>query len=62
MLTLSEAIRNRRLTEFVAQEEARGIGPAERKKLDKAIEGLIKQPQSKDQTLRSPSDDGSHGT
>jgi len=40
MLTLSEALKTDRLREFVAQEEARGIGPASRKKLDAAIKRL----------------------
>lgn len=33
MITLSEATRTGRLAEFIAQEEARGIGPADKKKL-----------------------------
>lgn len=59
MLTLSEALKADRLAEFVRQEEARGIGPAERKKLDKAIARLIKQPRLADRTSRSASGDGS---
>jgi hypothetical protein len=62
MLTLSNALKTGRLREFVAQEEARGVGPADRKALDRALRRLIKQPRSEDRTSRSPSDDGSTGT
>jgi hypothetical protein len=61
MLTLSEAIKNGRLQEFIAQEEARGVGSINRAELDCALTKIIKAPQSKDQTLRSPSRDGSTG-
>lgn len=60
-LTLSEAVKNGRLQEFIAQEEARGIGPANEADVLKAIERLAKPPQSKDRTSRSPSRDGSSG-
>jgi len=33
MLTLTEALRTGRLAEFAAQEEKRGVGPVERRKL-----------------------------
>jgi hypothetical protein len=36
-LTLSEAIKTHRLQEFIAQEEARGVRPANEKDLEKAI-------------------------
>jgi hypothetical protein len=36
-LSLAEAIKTGRLEEFIAQEEARGIGPAKRKDLDRAL-------------------------
>jgi hypothetical protein len=62
MLTLSKALKNGQLREFIAQEEARGIGPASRKELDKAIKALAtKLPQPEDQTSRSTSRDGSRG-
>jgi hypothetical protein len=62
MLTLSEAIRTDRLREFVAQEEQRGIGPADRKELDEAIKRLALTPlKSADRTSRSSSRGGSRG-
>lgn len=61
-LTLNEAIRTGRMADFVQQEEARGIGGADRATLDNALERLIRQPRSEDRTSRSPSDDGSTGT
>jgi hypothetical protein len=59
MLSLSEAIQSGRLAEFITQEEKRGIGPADRKKLDAAIRRLATQPQSEDRASRSSSGDGS---
>jgi len=38
MLTLKEALRTNRLEEFIKQAEAEGIGPADREKLDQALE------------------------
>lgn len=37
MLTLAEAIKTGRLQEFIAQEEKRGIGPADCRDLERAI-------------------------
>jgi hypothetical protein len=53
VLTLAEAMKSGRLQEFIAQEEARGIGPADRAKLDRALAKVIKSPKSEDQTSRS---------
>lgn len=61
MLTLVNALREGRLDEFIAQEEARGVGPADKANLDHALEALIRQPQSEDRTSRSASPDGSTG-
>ncbi len=62
MITLTQAIKDGRLQEFIAQEEARGIGPAERKKLDATIKRLATTPlKSKDRTSRSSSGGGSNG-
>lgn len=61
MLTLSDALKANRLREFVAQEEARGIGPADRKKLDALIKKATTPQQSKDRTSRSASHGGSRG-
>jgi hypothetical protein len=62
MLTLSEALKTGKIAEFVKQEEARGIGPVSRKKLDAAIKQLATTPpKSKDRTSRSTSGGGSNG-
>ena len=37
-LSLTEAIRSNRLQEFIAQEESRGVEPATRKDLDRALQ------------------------
>lgn len=58
-LTLSEAINSNRINEFIAQEEARGIAPADLVELEAAIERLATQPQSEGRTSRSSSGDGS---
>jgi len=64
-VSLSEAIRTRRLADFIAQEEARGIGPAKRKVLDDAIRlagaPKVTEQRSKGQTLRSRSAGGLTG-
>ncbi len=40
ILTLADALKSNRLAEFVAQEEARGVGPVDRKELDAVIKQL----------------------
>lgn len=57
MITLSDALRSGRLSEFVEQEEARGVGPVNKKELDTAIKVIATQPLSEDQTSRSSSGD-----
>lgn len=61
MINLIDAIDSGNLEAFIAQEEARGVGPADRPDLDRALEALIRQPQSEDRTSRSASPDGSTG-
>jgi hypothetical protein len=61
MISLIEAINSGNLEAFIAQEEARGVGSADKADLDRALEVLIKQPQSEDRTSRSASPDGSTG-
>ena len=61
MLTLSEALKTGQISKFIKQEEKRGIGPADRRKLDALIKRLAKQPQSKDRTSRSASRGGLRG-
>lgn len=59
MLTLSKALKTGKLAQFVEQEEARGIGPASRRKLEKAIKALATQPPEEGRTSRSSSGDDS---
>ncbi len=59
MLTLREAIKSGRLSDFIKQEENRGIGPADKAAFDHLAERVIKTPLPEDQTSRSPSLDGS---
>jgi hypothetical protein len=61
MITLSAAQKQNRLSEFIEQEESRGISSVERAEFDAAIAALVKAPQSKDQTSRSPLPGGSSG-
>jgi hypothetical protein len=50
ILTLSTALKTKRLQEFIAQEEARGVRPVNASDLEKAIKLLATQPQQEDQT------------
>jgi hypothetical protein len=61
MLSLSEAVKSKRLQEFIAQEEARGVGSIDRAEFDLLLAKAVKSPQSKDQTSRSPLPDDSTG-
>ncbi len=61
MLTLAEALKSGRLQEFIAQEEARGVTPADANEYERALATVIKAPRSEDQTSRSPSRGGSSG-
>ena len=56
-MTLIEALRTGKLADFIAQEEARGIGPADEAPLLAVLKEAAKAPQSEDQTSRSPSGD-----
>lgn len=52
MLSLAEAVKEGRLAEFIAQEEARlkDYAPADRKEVAKGIKALVKAPRSEDRT------------
>jgi len=52
-LSLSEALASGRLSDFIDQAEADGIGPADRAQFE-AMVGCITAPQPEDQTSRSP--------
>lgn len=62
MISLADAVREGRLDEFIAQEEARGVGPAKKAELDAALARVIRAPRSEDQTSRSDDAGGSTGT
>ena len=61
MISLSQALKEDRLSDFIAQEEARSIGPVDRADFGALTATLIKAPQSENQTSRSSSGDGSTG-
>lgn len=60
-LTLKKALESSRLDEFIAQEEARGVGAANQVDFEAALRAVAKPPQSEDRTSRSQSGDGSTG-
>lgn len=60
-LSLSKAMESGRLQEFIAQEEARGVGPISEAEFDAAASAVIRTPQQDDQTSGSPRRDGSRG-
>jgi hypothetical protein len=60
-LPLAKALKTNRISEFVAQEEARGIGPIDRAEFDGAVTKVVKGKRSEDRTSRSASDGNSSG-
>lgn len=60
-LSLSEAISKGRISDFIAQEEARGVGPISAAEFDETAAAVIKTPPQDDQTSGSPRHDGSRG-
>lgn len=61
MLTLSEAIKTRKIQEFIAQQEAAGMPAADAKEFEKSLETVIKGTPQEDQTSHSQPRDGSSG-
>jgi hypothetical protein len=61
-LTLSEALRSGRLPEFVAQQEAAGLPPADRKAFDAVVSAAIKPTAAARRTSGSHKRDGSTGS
>jgi hypothetical protein len=61
-LSLTQAQGEKRLGEFIAQEEARGIGPIDRPEFDGAVARVIKERRLEDRTSRSSSGGNSTGT
>ena len=60
-LTLMGALRAGKLDDFIAQEEARGIGPVSEADFDALAAKVIRTSQSADQTSHSLPADGSRG-
>ena len=60
-LTLAESLKTKRLQEFIAQEEALGVGPIDPQNFEAAVKKIITQPQSKGRTSRSASRGGLRG-
>lgn len=58
-LTLSDAIAEGRLEEFIAQSEADGVSPISEAEFDNTASTVIKTPQQDGQTSGSLPDDGS---
>lgn len=61
MLSLSEALKTKRLQDFIAQEEARGVPPADLLEVQSLIDEMITAKPQEDQTSHSPERDGSSG-
>lgn len=60
-LSLSQALRENRLEDFIRQEEERGVAPVKGSDFDRALKLLVRPRQSAGQTSRSPSGGGSTG-
>ena len=60
-LSLTEAVKTGRLKEFIAQEEARGVSPADLKEFQELSARLIKDTPQEDRTSRSHGRGGSNG-
>lgn len=58
-LSLTKALKQDRLQDFIAQEEARDVGPINEADFNEAASLVIKTPQSDYQTSRSLHRDGS---
>ena len=59
MITLSQAIKDGRLDDFINQAEARGVSPISEAEFDETASVVIKTPPQGDQTSCSPHRDGS---
>lgn len=62
VLSLTAALRENRLDEFIRQETKRGVGAGNRADFDEAVRRLATRPRSAGRTSRFPSRDGSSGT
>lgn len=59
-LTLAVALAENRLSDFIDQAEAAGIGPIDPAAFDRML-GAVTAPQPEDRTSRSPARGGSRG-
>ncbi len=62
MISLSEARKTNRLPEFIADQEAKGIGPINRAEFDALASTMVKAPQLEGRTSRSASGGNSSET
>lgn len=62
MITLRDALSEGKLDAFIAQEEARGIGPIDRADFEAAFGKVVKAPRSGNRTSHSAPHDGSNET
>lgn len=60
-LSLKQALNEDRLEDFIAQEEARGVGPIGEAEFDFTASAVIETPQSDNQTSGSLPRDGLRG-
>lgn len=60
-LTLTDAIKEGRLDDFVLQAEQDGVGPALKEDFARAMTAIVRNAQSDDQTSGSPRRDGLPG-
>lgn len=60
-LSLLDAVKRGQLSQFVAQEEARGVGPARLSDFERVAAAVIKAQQSEDRTSRSDAPGNSTG-
>jgi hypothetical protein len=61
-LTLAEALRSDRLSEFVAEQEAGGLAAADRQRFERVVRAAVSRGTAEDRTSRSRSGDGSSGS
>ena len=61
LLTLSQALKQHRMADFISQQEAAGTGPAAETEVLEAIATVAKAPKSAGRTSRLASADGSTG-
>jgi hypothetical protein len=61
MLTLADAIKSGRLQDFIAEQEAAGLGPIDRAEFDGAVARTVKERRLEDRTSRSASGGNSIG-